>query len=170
MKKKISIKNIIIGASLMTIFAMLVFFDYQRVQKDFRNLKNQLMNIRFESLIKNKPLVVKFKGKEMSVSDYQTGDSIEAIQIPTLKEVRYDTKLGKNMIVFERGTTDRFNTRIHGGEILLRSWLGFTKYIHVNCTGYQGRPISIGLKPRENNSGDGRITVTIRNVSTGYSD
>ena len=136
MKKKISFKNIIVGTSLMTTFAMLVFSDYQRVQKDFRNLKNQLMNTRFESLIKNKSFVVKFKEKEMTVSDYQTGKSKEIMQIPTLKEVRYDTKLGKNMIVFERGTTDRFNTRIHGGEILLRSWLGFGKNIHVNCAGY----------------------------------
>ena len=136
MKKKINFKNIIVGTSLMITFAMLVFSDYQRVQKDFRNLKAQLMNTRFESLIKNKSFVVKFKEKEMTVSDYQTGKSKEIMQIPTLKEVRYDTKLGKNMIVFERGTTDRFNTRIHGGEILLRSWLGFAKYIHVNCAGY----------------------------------
>ena len=136
MKKKISFKNIIIGESLMITFAMLVFSDYQRVQKDFRNLKAQLMNTRFESLIKNKSFVVKFKEKEMTVSDYQTGKSKEIMQIPTLKEVRYDTKLGKNMIVFERGTTNRFNTRIHGGEISLRSWLGFSKYIHVNCAGY----------------------------------
>ena len=120
----------------MTTFAMLVFSDYQRVQKDFRNLKAQLMNTRFESLIKNKSFVVKFKKKEMTVSDYQTGKSKEIMQIPTLKEVRYDTKLGKNMIVFEGGTTDRFNSRIHGGEISLRSWFGFTKYIHVNCAGY----------------------------------
>ena len=115
---------------------MLVFFDYQRVQKDFRNLKAQLMNTRFETLIKNKTLVVKFKGKEVSISDYQTGETIETIQISTLKGVKYDTKLGKNIIVFEKGTTNRFNTRIHGGEISLKSWLGFTKYIHVNCAGY----------------------------------
>ncbi|MBU0465882.1 MAG: hypothetical protein KKE12_20185 [Proteobacteria bacterium] len=67
MKKKISIKNIIVGTSLMVTFAMLVFFDYQRVEKDFRNLKNQLINTRFKTLIKNKSLVVKFKRKKMTV-------------------------------------------------------------------------------------------------------
>jgi len=39
---------------------------------------------------KNKTLVVKFKGKEMAVSDYQTGEYIETMQIPTLKLVKYD--------------------------------------------------------------------------------
>jgi len=106
-------------------------------RKEYRRKnKGKISNTRFESLMKNKYLVVKFKGKKMSVSDHQTGGSIETMQTPTLKGIRYDTKLGKNMIVFDSGTTNRFNTRIHGGEILLRSWLGFSKYIHVNCTGY----------------------------------
>ena len=43
---------------------------------------------------------------------------------------------GKDTIVFSRGTTSAFNIRIHGGEIILKSWLGFTKYIHINCAGY----------------------------------
>ncbi|HSL40351.1 MAG TPA: hypothetical protein VK857_08265, partial [Desulforhopalus sp.] len=54
---------------------------------------------------------------------------------PTIKEVNYDTKIGKNMIVIHRGTTELFNERVHGGEIELKSWCGFKKYIHVNCAG-----------------------------------
>ena len=134
--KKISIKNIIIGTSLITTLALLVFFDYQRVQKDFRNLKAQLTKIRLETLLKNKPLVVKFKEKEMSVKDFRTDKILDSIKFSTLNDVMYDTKLDKNTIVFHGGTTNLFNIRIHGGEISLRSWLGFTKYIHVNCAGY----------------------------------
>jgi hypothetical protein len=47
----------------------------------------------------------------------------------------YDTTAGKNTIVFHGGTTSMHNKRIHGGEIALRSWFGFRKYIHVNCAG-----------------------------------
>jgi len=136
MNKKINLLNIMVLTSIIIFVTLTIYLDYQRVEKNFRNLKAKLMDTRLKTLINNKTFVVKFKGKEIVVSDYQTGESIEAMQIPTLKEVKYDTKLGKNMIVFERGTTGRFNTRIHGGEILLKSWLGFTKYIHVNCAGY----------------------------------
>lgn len=136
MKKKISIKNIIIGTSLITTLAGLVFLDYQRVQRDFRNLKAQLTEIRLETLLKDKPLVVKFTGTEMSVKDFRTDKTLDSMKFSTLNDVMYDTKLGQDTIVFQGGTTNRFNTRIHGGEISLRSWLGFTKYIHVNCAGY----------------------------------
>jgi len=39
------------------------------------------------------------------------------------------------MIVFNNGVTDSYNTRVHGGEIILRSLLGFEKSTHVNCAG-----------------------------------
>jgi len=136
MKKKISIKNIIIGTSLLTTLALLVFFDYQRVQKDFKNLKDQLTDIRLETLLENKPMIIKFIGKKMSVIDMQTDKTLDAMKFSTLNNVMYDTNLGKNMIIFQNGVTNEFNTRIHGGEISLRSWFGFTKYIHVNCAGY----------------------------------
>ena len=76
MKKKIRIENIIIGTSLICTFALLVFFDYQRVQKDFKNLKAQLTEIRLETLLENKTLVVKFKGNKISVIDMQTDKTL----------------------------------------------------------------------------------------------
>lgn len=95
MKKKISIKNIIIGTSLLTTFALLVFYDYQRVQKDFRVLKRPLIEIRLETLLENKPLVVKSKGKEMSVKDLQTDKTLDAMKFFTLDDAMYDTILEK---------------------------------------------------------------------------
>ncbi|MCK5349204.1 MAG: hypothetical protein KAJ25_07425 [Desulfobacula sp.] len=96
MKKKISIKNIIIATSLLTTLALWVFFDYQRVQKDFRNLKAQLTEIRLETLTKNKYMIVKFKGKEMSVKDFRTDKILDSMNISTLNDVMHDTKLGQN--------------------------------------------------------------------------
>jgi hypothetical protein len=52
------------------------------------------------------------------------------------------------MVFGMQGTTSEHNKRIHGGEIMLKSILGFKKYIHVNCNGYvrEGRyPMSSEL-------------------------
>jgi hypothetical protein len=57
----------------------------------------------------------------------------------------YQTTLGDNRIVFLNGTTSYHNKRIHRGEIALWTWLGFIKYMHMNCAGFveMGRyPIS----------------------------
>ncbi len=58
------------------------------------------------------------------------------MEFSTINDVRYDSTLGIDTIVFQQGVTSTFNKRIHGGEIILRSWLGFTKHIHINCAGH----------------------------------
>lgn len=138
MKQKLRIKNIIIATSLITTFALLVLFDHQRVQNEFISLKAELRKIRLKTVTENKPLIVKFNANEISILDYKKGELLKTIKYDTISDVNYDTKIGKNMIVFHGGTTNRFNKRIHGGEIALRSWFGFKKYIHVNCAGYVG--------------------------------
>ena len=55
--------------------------------------------------------------------------------IPTIAKVDYDTTMGKGMIVYEWRGTSAHNKRVHGGEIMLKSLLGFRRYLHVNCTG-----------------------------------
>jgi len=39
------------------------------------------------------------------------------------------------MIVFSPTGTHEHNVRIHGGDVRLRSWLGFQKSLAVNCNG-----------------------------------
>ena len=134
--KKINFKNVAVLSLLQIALFMMVFYDYLSVQNDFKALKTRLMNIRMETISNDKILIVKFDEKKISISNYQTRQEVDSFQISTLNEVHYDTKLGKNMIVFDRGTTERFNIRIHGGELSLRSWFGFRKYIHINCAGY----------------------------------
>jgi len=116
--------------------ALLVFFDYQRVQKNFRVLKTILNEIRLATLTNESNLVVSFKGKIISILKYPGLEEIESMKISTLSDVMYDTKLGANTIVFNKGTTSAFNIRIHGGEIVLKSWFGFKKHIHINCAGF----------------------------------
>lgn len=122
--------------SYCSIMALIVFFDHQKVERDFRNTKAFLNNARLETLEKGRALIVKFNEKEIRVSDYTTGKAVRSMKCPTLHEVNYDTKIGKDMIVFENGVTNAFNIRIHGGDLSLKSLFGFTKSIHINCAGY----------------------------------
>lgn len=71
---------------------------------------------------RNKPLVVKFNGDKVSVVEFSEGPLLETLQFRTISKFIYDTTIGKDMIVFSGGTTNRFNKRFHGGEIVLRSW------------------------------------------------
>ena len=130
-----SIKNIVIATSIIFAVFLLVLFDYHSVQSDFKHLKADLMRIRLKSVTDDKPLMVKFNGTEVSVLGFPTGPLLEKLQFRTIQNVVYDTTAGKNMIVFHNGTTSMHNKRVHGGEIGLRSWFGFQKFIHVNCAG-----------------------------------
>ncbi len=57
------------------------------------------------------------------------------LDVPTLHDVNYATTLGDNMIVYTGVGTSRHNIKEHGGDLTMRSWFGFSKYIAVNCNG-----------------------------------
>lgn len=60
---------------------------------------------------------------------------MRTLLVPTLYNINYNTIKGNNMIVFDRYRgTSAYNIRIHGGEINFKSWFGWKKSIHVNCT------------------------------------
>ena len=134
-KQKFNIKNVVMAASIIVAIASLVLFDHHHVQNDFTRLKAELMRIRLQSVTENKPLIFKFNGKEVTVLEFPDGPLLETLQFSTISKVMYDTTIGKDMIVFHAGTTSMHNKQIHGGEIVLKSLLGFSKHIHVNCAG-----------------------------------
>ncbi len=123
-------------SSLMFFLYFLIYYDYQQVQKSSAFLKSNLKQIRMETLVNGVTLLVAFDKNKMSVLSYPEKQMVKTIKIPLLENVQYDTKVGPDTIVFNKGTTSAFNTRIHGGEITLKSWFGFKKHIHVNCAGY----------------------------------
>ena len=135
MKQKVSIKNIITAVSIITAVVSIVLLDHWWVQNDFLNLKAKLNMVRIITISKNKPLVVRFNRKEVSILEFPKGPLLETFRFSTISKVEYNTTIGNNMIVFQGGMTSLFNKRVHGGEIALRSWFGFEKYIHVNCAG-----------------------------------
>ena len=113
----------------------LAVLDYNRLAMDFDHLSSLLKNAWLKAIHTNTKMIVKFDGHQVTVTSEETSRTITA-EIPTLDRVDYDTTLGDDMIVFTGHGTNAYNKRVHGGEIMLRSVLGFRRYIHVNCTGY----------------------------------
>jgi hypothetical protein len=120
-----------------------VLWGYARVEGDFTRVKTLLQDTRYRAMSKDKMLVVRFSGKEVTVMDGKTGMVLSALTVPTLNEVNYDTTFGDDTIVFDGHGTS--NKRVHGGDVRLRSWLGFRKNIAVNCTGL----VTEGVYPGE---------------------
>jgi hypothetical protein len=65
----------------------------------------------------------------------KTGVKVASLKVPSLIRVNYNTTIGENMIVYTEKGTNRYNKQLHGGDITLRSFLGFKRGIWVNCTG-----------------------------------
>ena len=108
-------------------------WDLNRLNTDFKNLFTLLRSARADAFYKDTTIIVRFDGKTVTVTDQKT--STTTTTIPSITRVDYDTTLGKDMIIFTWRGTEQYNKRGHGGEIMLRSVLGFRRYIHVNCTG-----------------------------------
>ena len=132
---RIRIVNVLwLTIALLAVFAF-AYFDYSRVNNDFHILKRLLTEVRFESAAKYKKITVHFDSDLVRVVENKEGRLVYSILLSTLKTVNYDTKQGKNMIIFSGGITSSHNVRIHGGDIRLVSWFGFKRNIHVNCAG-----------------------------------
>ena len=140
-----AVLRILVLVLLFTALGTLVLWDYYRVDRDFSKLKALLSDTRYRAIGNDKTFIVRFSGKEVVVSDKNTGLVIKALDIPTLEKVNYNTTLGENMIVFDGHGTADHNKRIHGGDLRLKSWLGFRKNIAVNCTGL----VTEGVYPAE---------------------
>ena len=137
--------RILILTILFTGAGTFVLWDYYRVDRDFSALKALLQDTRYRAIGNDKTFVVRFSGKEVVISDKNTGLVIKALTIPTLEKVNYNTTLGENMIVFDGHGTADHNKKIHGGDLRLKSWFGFRRNIAVNCTGL----VTEGVYPAE---------------------
>jgi predicted small integral membrane protein len=134
LQKYITRKTLIFILSIIAIVYGGFLWDLQRLDKDFDQLFLLLRTARVDALYMETIVIVKFNGSKVTVINQK--DSKEMTRtFSTIAKVDYDTTMGKNMIVYDRYGTGEYNKRVHGGEIMLRSLLGFRRYIHVNCTG-----------------------------------
>ncbi len=93
--------RILILTILCTGIGTFVLWDHSRVDRDFLALKALLRETRYRAISKNKTLVARFVGGEITITDRKTGEVISGLNIPTLAEVNYNTTLGEDMIVFD---------------------------------------------------------------------
>jgi len=118
----------------IAVASVAIAWDLQRLDKDFYQLYSLLRTARWDALYKDTTIMVRFNGNTVTVTNQKDLKNMTTT-IPLISKVNYDTVLGDNMIVYEWRGTAAHNKRIHGGEIMLKSLLGFRRYIHVNCNG-----------------------------------
>ncbi|MBU4259632.1 MAG: hypothetical protein KKI12_04225 [Proteobacteria bacterium] len=135
--------RILILTLIIVSIGILIIQDYSRLTKDFSKLMSFLTNARLKAMQDDVILITQFMGKNVIVKEGEKGNVLGFLNISTLHKINYDTKLGKDTIVFTGSGTSPYNIRIHGGDITLKSWFGFRKNIAVNCTGL----VTEGLYP-----------------------
>jgi len=136
--------RILLLTLLIVSTGILILQDYSRVTKNFSKLMSFLTKVRSKAMQNDIILIAQFKGKNVIVKD-KKGNVLYCLHVSTLHKVNYDTRLGKNMIVFSGRGTSPYNIRVHGGDMTLKSWFGFKKNIAVNCTGL----VKEGLYPED---------------------
>ncbi|MDO9567247.1 MAG: hypothetical protein Q7J15_10955 [Candidatus Desulfaltia sp.] len=141
---EVKLYRILILTLLIVSIGILVIQDYSRLTKDFSKLMSFLTKVRSKAMQDDVVLITQFNRKNVIVKD-KNGNVLDSLYVSTLNKINYDTKLGKNMIVFSGGGTSPYNIRVHGGDINLKSWFGFRKNIAVNCTGL----VTEGLYPKD---------------------
>jgi len=134
--------RVLILTLLIVSTGVLILQDYSRLTKDFSSLMSFLTKIRSKTIQNDIILITQFKEENVVVKN-KKGDILDFLHVSTLHKVNYDTRLGKNMIVFSGRGTSPYNIRVHGGDMTLKSWFGFSKNIAVNCTGL----VTEGLYP-----------------------
>jgi hypothetical protein len=135
--------RILILTLLIVSTGILILQDYSRLTKDSSKLMSFLTKVRLKAMQNDVILITQFIGENVIVKNGKTGNVLDSLHVSTLNKINYDTKLGKNMIVFSGRGTSSYNIRIHGGDMTLKSWFGFRKNIAVNCTGL----VTKGLYP-----------------------
>ena len=136
--------RILILTLLIVSTGILILQDYSRLTKDFSKLMSFLTKVRLKAMQDDVILITQFIGENVIVKD-KNGNVLDSLHVSTLNKINYDTKLGKNMIVFSGRGTSPYNIRVHGGDMTLKSWFGFRKNIAVNCTGL----VTEGLYPED---------------------
>ena len=131
--KHFTIRTLIFILLPIAVASVAISWDLQRLDKDFNRLYSLLKTARWDAFYKDTTIIVRFNGNTVTVANQKDSKNMTTT-IPMIARVDYDTVMGNDMIVYTwRGTA--YNKRVHGGEIMLKSLLGFRRYIHVNCNG-----------------------------------
>jgi hypothetical protein len=104
------------------------------VDREYHALYMLLLRTRAKAM-QDGPITVRFNGRRAIMED-RNGGAIESLWLTTLHEVQYRTIQGDRRIIFgQGGPTDPYNTHLHGGDVMLKSWTGRSRSLWVHCTG-----------------------------------
>ena len=78
-----ALARILILTILFTCAGTFVLWDFYRVDRDFSALKALLSDTLYRAIGNDKTFVARFSGKEVVVSDKNTGKIIKTLNIPT---------------------------------------------------------------------------------------
>ena len=131
----LNIKTLIFILLLCAVAGLIVLWEVHRLNDDFNRLYSLLRTARVNAFYKDTTIIVRFNGDTVTVTNQKDSKNAMTVQIPMIARIDYDTVLGDDMIVYTMRGTSAHNKRVHGGEIMLKSLLGFRRYIHVNCNG-----------------------------------
>jgi hypothetical protein len=106
-----------------------VSWDLRHLDKNFNRLYSWLKTTRWDAFYKETTIVVKFNGSVITVINQNDSKNMTT-SIPMIAKVDYDTVMGNDMIVYDWHGTGEYNKRIHSGEIMLKSLLGFWRRGH----------------------------------------
>lgn len=134
LSRYLNIRTLIFILLPLAVVSMAISWDLQRLDNDFSQLYSLLKNARSDAFYKDTTIIVKFDNKTVTVSNQKDSTNLTTT-IPAIANVNYDTVMGNNMIVYTWRGTSAHNKRVHGGEIMLKSLLGFRRYLYVNCNG-----------------------------------
>jgi hypothetical protein len=134
LSKHLNIKYLIFILLPIAVVGVVISWELSRLDTDFDHLYSLLKTARWDAFYREKTIIVRFNGNTVTVTNQKDSKSMTTT-IPMIAKVDYDTTMGNDMIIFTWRGTAAHNKRVHGGEIMLKSLLGFRKYIHVNCNG-----------------------------------
>jgi len=142
--KHLNIRTLIFILLPIAVASVAVSWDLQCLDKDFNQLYSLLKTARWDAFYKDTTITVRFNGNTVTIANQKDSKNM-ITTIPMIVGVNYDTVMGNDMIVYDWRGTAAYNKRVHGGEIKLKSLLGFRRYIHVNCNGF----VTEGRYPRD---------------------
>ena len=132
--RHLNIRTLIFILLPIAVVSVAILWDLQRLDTDFNHLSSLLKTARWDAFYKDTTIIVRFNGNTVTVTNQKDSKNMTTT-IPMIARVDYDTLMGNDMIVYDWRGTAEYNKRVHGGEIMLKSLLGFRRYIHVNCNG-----------------------------------
>lgn len=133
--KHFNLRTLLVILVPIALAGVVICWDLQRLDTNFKQLYSLLRTARWNAFYKDTTIIVRFNGSTVTVTNQKDTKNITTT-IPMIARVNYDTTMGNSMIVYNWRGTEAFNKRIHGGEIMLKSLLGFRRYIYVNCNGW----------------------------------